>query len=172
MKILANTTKCLSERDASLPARTLTRRLGHTSTQSVLDRSWQRAVRGAKSKRRRGVTSPVTSPLKPALALGRAPYPTYPLLGAAGLERAPQLPAAGRVLRVVVEAPPVQVARAPAHLPFLHGRGCHSSRIPPGSAHVESAVPSPVLCCRVARRIHLRRKCPPRLGPSGPPFAP
>lgn len=55
-----------------------------------------------------------------------APRGTYPLLGAAGLERAPQLLAPGRVLRVVVQAAPVQVARTPACLPFLHGRGCHS----------------------------------------------
>lgn len=60
-------------------------------------------------------------------------------MGTAGLERAPQLLAPSCVLRVVVETAPVQVARAPTHLPFLHGRGCHSCRAPRASLQLRAA---------------------------------
>lgn len=111
------------------------------------------------------------------------PCGTYPLLGAAGLERAPQLLAPGRVLRVVVQAAPVQVARAPARLPFLHGRGCHSCRGHAGS-HVTcdagisprgSAVRTVVPQCRPAdppnAPANSLRKCPPRIELCRPPSA-
>lgn len=111
------------------------------------------------------------------------PCGTYPLLGTAGLERAPQLLAPGRVLRVVVQAAPVQVTRAPARLPFLHGRGCHSCRghagnhvtcdtgISPRGSAVRTVVP--VRQCRPADPPNAPgnslRKCPPRIELSGPP---
>lgn len=60
-------------------------------------------------------------------------------MGTAGLEGAPQLLAPSCVLRVVVETAPVQVARAPTHLPFLHGRGCHSCRAPRASLQLRAA---------------------------------
>lgn len=107
------------------------------------------------------------------------PCGTYPLLGAAGLERAPQLLAPGRVLRVVVQAPPVQVARAPARLPFLHGRGCHSCKghagnhvtcdtgISPRGSELWTVSP----CRSTTAPGNSLRMCPPRIGLSRPPSA-
>lgn len=102
------------------------------------------------------VTFPVPLPpnaqAEERVARGHAAAPrTYPLLGAAGLERAPELLAAGRVLRVVVQAAPVQVARAPARLPLLPGRCGH-----------------PCGVTRERRGVRPHQRLPARTAPRGP----